>query len=82
VFTNNRAGRWHTRGAGRARGHDTAGNGLVINAPTNLGVDPIALRGRNFITEFPYATPVAVEYDNGRLCGDDGQAGESPISPV
>ena len=30
-----------------------------------LGVDPIALRRQNFITEFPYATPVAVEYDTG-----------------
>ncbi|MBV7410098.1 xanthine dehydrogenase family protein molybdopterin-binding subunit [Maritimibacter sp. DP1N21-5] len=38
---------------------------LVDKAARELGVDPIALRRQNFITEFPYATPVAVEYDTG-----------------
>ncbi|MGJ8557887.1 MAG: xanthine dehydrogenase family protein molybdopterin-binding subunit, partial [Sulfitobacter geojensis] len=38
---------------------------LVDMAAHELGVDPIALRRQNFITEFPYATPVAVEYDTG-----------------
>ena len=38
---------------------------LVDKAAIELGVDPIALRRQNFITEFPYATPVAVEYDTG-----------------
>ncbi|MBD3662993.1 xanthine dehydrogenase family protein molybdopterin-binding subunit [Sulfitobacter sp. TSTF-M16] len=38
---------------------------LVDKAAHELGVDPIALRRQNFITEFPYATPVAVEYDTG-----------------
>ena len=38
---------------------------LVDKTAHELGVDPIALRRQNFITEFPYATPVAVEYDTG-----------------
>jgi len=38
---------------------------LVDKCAHELGVDPIALRRQNFITDFPYATPVAVEYDTG-----------------
>jgi len=38
---------------------------VVDKAARELGVDPIALRRQNFVTEFPYATPVAVEYDTG-----------------
>jgi carbon-monoxide dehydrogenase large subunit len=38
---------------------------LVDKTAHELGVDPIALRRQNFIMEFPYATPVAVEYDTG-----------------
>ncbi|ETW13356.1 carbon monoxide dehydrogenase, large subunit [Roseivivax marinus] len=38
---------------------------VVDKAARELGVDPIELRRKNFITEFPYATPVAVEYDTG-----------------
>ncbi|QBX99784.1 xanthine dehydrogenase family protein molybdopterin-binding subunit [Rhodophyticola sp. CCM32] len=38
---------------------------VIDKAARELGVDPIALRQQNFITEFPYATPVAVEYDTG-----------------
>ncbi|WP_286758968.1 MULTISPECIES: xanthine dehydrogenase family protein molybdopterin-binding subunit [Sulfitobacter] len=38
---------------------------LVDKCAHELGVDPIVLRRQNFITEFPYATPVAVEYDTG-----------------
>ncbi|MDF1670914.1 MAG: xanthine dehydrogenase family protein molybdopterin-binding subunit [Roseovarius sp.] len=38
---------------------------VIDKAAIELGVDPIALRRQNFITEFPYATPVAVEYDTG-----------------
>ncbi|SMC47313.1 xanthine dehydrogenase family protein molybdopterin-binding subunit [Primorskyibacter flagellatus] len=38
---------------------------VVDKAARELGVDPIALRRQNFITEFPYQTPVAVEYDTG-----------------
>ena len=38
---------------------------VIDKAAIELGVDPVALRRQNFITEFPYATPVAVEYDTG-----------------
>jgi carbon-monoxide dehydrogenase large subunit len=38
---------------------------LVDKAARELGVDPVALRRQNFVTQFPYATPVAVEYDTG-----------------
>lgn len=38
---------------------------VVDKAARELGVSPIELRRQNFITEFPYATPVAVEYDTG-----------------
>ncbi|WP_068297065.1 xanthine dehydrogenase family protein molybdopterin-binding subunit [Pararhodobacter sp. CCB-MM2] len=40
---------------------------IVDKAARELGVDPIALRRQNFIQpdQFPYATPVAVEYDTG-----------------
>lgn len=42
---------------------------VIDKAAHELGVDPIALRRQNFITEFPYATPVAVEYDTGDYNG-------------
>ncbi|WP_028956246.1 xanthine dehydrogenase family protein molybdopterin-binding subunit [Sulfitobacter sp. 20_GPM-1509m] len=38
---------------------------VIDKAAIELGVDAIELRRQNFITEFPYATPVAVEYDTG-----------------
>ena len=38
---------------------------VIDKAARELGVDPIKLRRQNFITQFPYATPVAVEYDTG-----------------
>ncbi|MDA3887667.1 MAG: xanthine dehydrogenase family protein molybdopterin-binding subunit [Allgaiera sp.] len=38
---------------------------VIDMAAREMGIDPIALRRKNFITEFPYATPVAVEYDTG-----------------
>jgi carbon-monoxide dehydrogenase large subunit len=38
---------------------------VIDKAARELGVDPISLRRQNFVTEFPYATPVAVEYDTG-----------------
>jgi carbon-monoxide dehydrogenase large subunit len=37
----------------------------IDKAARELGVDPIELRRKNFVTEFPYQTPVAVEYDSG-----------------
>ena len=38
---------------------------VIDMAARERGVDPIALRRQNYVTEFPYATPVAVEYDTG-----------------
>ncbi len=38
---------------------------VIDKAAYELGLDPVALRRQNFITEFPYATPVALEYDTG-----------------
>ncbi|MCZ0812277.1 xanthine dehydrogenase family protein molybdopterin-binding subunit [Roseovarius sp. EGI FJ00037] len=38
---------------------------VIDKAARELGVDPVELRRQNFITEFPYPTPVAVEYDTG-----------------
>jgi aerobic carbon-monoxide dehydrogenase large subunit len=38
---------------------------LVDTAARELGIDRVEIRRRNFITEFPYATPVALTYDTG-----------------
>ncbi len=40
---------------------------VIDKAARELGIDPIELRRRNFIQpdQFPYATPVALEYDTG-----------------
>ncbi len=38
---------------------------VIDKAAREMGMDPIKLRRKNFVTEFPYATPVAVEYDTG-----------------
>ncbi|HEU5295842.1 MAG TPA: xanthine dehydrogenase family protein molybdopterin-binding subunit, partial [Burkholderiaceae bacterium] len=38
---------------------------IVETAATELKIDPAELRRRNFITEFPYASPVGLTYDTG-----------------
>ncbi|NOR60973.1 MAG: molybdopterin-dependent oxidoreductase [Rhodobacteraceae bacterium] len=40
---------------------------VIDKAAREIGMDPISIRRQNFIQvdEFPYATPVAVEYDTG-----------------
>ncbi|HFQ15633.1 MAG TPA: xanthine dehydrogenase family protein molybdopterin-binding subunit [Rhodobacteraceae bacterium] len=38
---------------------------VIDKAAREMGIDPVEIRRRNFITEFPYATPVALEYDTG-----------------
>ncbi|MEM1267361.1 MAG: xanthine dehydrogenase family protein molybdopterin-binding subunit [Pseudomonadota bacterium] len=40
---------------------------VIDKAAREMGIDPIELRRRNFIKpdQYPYATPVAVEYDTG-----------------
>ncbi len=42
---------------------------VVDKAARELRVDPIALRRQNFITQFPYDTPVALTYDTGDYNG-------------
>ncbi|WP_127561531.1 xanthine dehydrogenase family protein molybdopterin-binding subunit [Nioella ostreopsis] len=63
VFTNTVAVDAY-RGAGRPEATYQLER-VIDKAARELGVDPVALRRQNFITEFPYATPVAVEYDTG-----------------
>src|SRR5205814_1045030 len=38
---------------------------VVEQAARDLKMDPAAIRRQNFITEFPYATPVGLTYDTG-----------------
>ncbi len=38
---------------------------VIDKAAREIGMDPIALRRKNFVSEFPYQTPVAVVYDTG-----------------
>ena len=52
------------RGAGRPEATFQLERVIDI-AARELGVDPIELRRKNYVREFPYATPVAVEYDTG-----------------
>jgi carbon-monoxide dehydrogenase large subunit len=52
------------RGAGRPEATYVVER-IVEQAARDLGMDPAALRRRNFITEFPYATPVGLTYDTG-----------------
>lgn len=52
------------RGAGRPEATYVVER-LVETAAHELGIDPAELRRRNFITEFPYATPVGLTYDTG-----------------
>jgi carbon-monoxide dehydrogenase large subunit len=52
------------RGAGRPEATYVVER-LVETAARELGMDPAELRRRNFIHEFPYQTPVALQYDTG-----------------
>ena len=38
---------------------------VIDKAAREMGIDPVEIRRRNFIAEFPYQTPVAVAYDTG-----------------
>jgi carbon-monoxide dehydrogenase large subunit len=38
---------------------------VIDKAARELGIDPVEIRRRNFVKEFPYQTPVAVLYDTG-----------------
>jgi len=52
------------RGAGRPEATYVVER-LVETAARELGIPPAELRRRNFITQFPYQTPVALCYDTG-----------------
>jgi carbon-monoxide dehydrogenase large subunit len=52
------------RGAGRPEATYVVER-MVETAAHELGVDPAELRRRNFITTFPYPTPVGLTYDTG-----------------
>ena len=52
------------RGAGRPEATYVVER-IVEQAARDLKMDPAALRRQNFITEFPYATPVGLTYDTG-----------------
>ncbi|MGY3436497.1 MULTISPECIES: xanthine dehydrogenase family protein molybdopterin-binding subunit [unclassified Marinovum] len=63
VFTNTVAVDAY-RGAGRPEATYQVER-VIDKAARELGADPVELRRQNFITEFPYQTPVAVVYDTG-----------------
>jgi carbon-monoxide dehydrogenase large subunit len=52
------------RGAGRPEATYVVER-LVETAAREMGISPADLRRRNFITQFPYQTPVALCYDTG-----------------
>jgi carbon-monoxide dehydrogenase large subunit len=52
------------RGAGRPEATYVVER-LVETAARDMKMDPAAIRRRNFITQFPYQTPVALLYDTG-----------------
>ncbi len=56
------------RGAGRPEAIYTIER-VMDHAARVLGVDPFDLRARNFVTEFPYATPTGEVYDVGDFHG-------------
>ncbi|MEM7744421.1 MAG: xanthine dehydrogenase family protein molybdopterin-binding subunit [Pseudomonadota bacterium] len=72
IFTNVKAVFTNTvpvdayRGAGRPEATYQLER-TIDKAAREMGIDPIELRRRNFIQpdQYPYATPVAVEYDTG-----------------
>ncbi|MFT0170930.1 xanthine dehydrogenase family protein molybdopterin-binding subunit [Paraburkholderia mimosarum] len=52
------------RGAGRPEATYVVER-LVETAAREMNIDPAEIRRRNFITRFPYATPVGLTYDTG-----------------
>jgi carbon-monoxide dehydrogenase large subunit len=56
------------RGAGRPEAASVVER-IVDMAARELGMDPVEIRRKNFITQFPYQTPVALEYDSGDYVG-------------
>jgi carbon-monoxide dehydrogenase large subunit len=70
IYTNVKGVFTHTapvdayRGAGRPEAAFLLER-LADVAARELGMDPVEIRRKNFISQFPYATPVALEYDSG-----------------
>lgn len=52
------------RGAGRPEATFVVER-LVETAAREMNIDPVEIRRRNFIREFPYSTPVGLTYDTG-----------------
>ena len=52
------------RGAGRPEAAYVVER-IVDLAARKLGIDPAEIRRRNFITQFPYQTPLVYQYDSG-----------------
>ncbi|TAL55633.1 xanthine dehydrogenase family protein molybdopterin-binding subunit [Pandoraea sp.] len=52
------------RGAGRPEATYVVER-IVETAAREMKIDPVELRRRNFVTQFPYQTPVALCYDTG-----------------
>jgi carbon-monoxide dehydrogenase large subunit len=52
------------RGAGRPEATYLVER-IVETAAREMKIDPVQIRRQNFITEFPYATPVGLTYDTG-----------------
>jgi len=52
------------RGAGRPEASYVIER-IAEQCARDLGIDPAEIRRRNFVTEFPYATPVGLTYDTG-----------------
>jgi carbon-monoxide dehydrogenase large subunit len=63
------------RGAGRPEATYVVER-IVEQAARDLKMDPAALRKQNFITEFPYATPVGLTYDAGNYAAHLAKAQE------
>lgn len=63
------------RGAGRPEATYVVER-IVETAARELNMDPVALRRRNFIApeDFPYQTPVALEYDTGNYAASMNRA--------
>jgi aerobic carbon-monoxide dehydrogenase large subunit len=63
------------RGAGRPEATYVVER-LVETAAREMKIDPAEIRRRNFITEFPYQTPVALLYDTGNYAKTLDSAGK------
>ena len=61
------------RGAGRPEATYVVER-LVETAAREMKIDPVEIRRRNFIKQFPYQTPVALQYDTGNYEATLGEA--------